>query len=134
MAGYTSFVVAVRFKFLISFFIWCVCVRFIFRAFLFALSTSSCVGVGAAIPGVGCTGLRLQCLPFWFCSSRRALGTGYCSLVGLMFLPKCISIRHISHASLPSHVHRACMHWTMHSLAHRGITRCQCPAQLQVQS
>lgn len=33
-----------------------------------------------------------------------------------------------------SHVHRACMHWTMHSPAHRGITRCQCPAQLQVQS
>lgn len=45
---------------------------------------------------------RLQCLPFWFCSSRLELGTGYCSLVGLMFLPKCISIRHISHASLPS--------------------------------
>lgn len=54
-----------------------------------------------------------------------AQSTGHWSLVGLMFLPKCISIRHISHASMASHVRRACMHWTMHSPVHRGITRCQ---------
>lgn len=76
------------------------------------------------------TSAMFALLVLQFQASAGHRESGHWALVGLMFLPKCISIRHISHASLPSlpslasHVHRACMHWTMHSPAHRGITRC----------
>lgn len=111
-AGYTQFVVLAHSQFLISFFIWCVCVRFIFRAFLFALSTSSCVGVDV---GVGCTGsttsamfallVLLLCIKQFQHAGHRVLGTGH-SGWNHVFAEMHF---HAPHISLASHVCTSCM-------------------------
>jgi len=98
----------------ISFFILCVCMRWVFWAFLFALSTSS-VGVDVGIDigiergaGRGVGSRRLQCLPFWFCCALELVHRTLSSWLHdrIMLLPKCIFIRHVS---LPSHIHCACI-------------------------
>lgn len=53
-----------------------------------------------------------------------SLGAGRAHVFAEMHFHTPHKPRQPAQPGLASHVHRACMHWTMHSPAHRGITRC----------
>lgn len=64
------------------------------------------------------TSAMFALLVLQFQASAGHRESGHWALVGLMFLPKCISIRHISHASLPS------LAWPAMYIVHACIGLC----------